>query len=242
MRANVSFLLLLILFLLTGCTHSFDQESTGCSPCGNLETEPALSCLPCWNGLVPGQSTEQDVLDFIALNLSDDERWQALHSKQFSKNCRYISWQTNNDSIFDLEKRTRIIHIENDVVSYIMVEMPLYMPTMKQVIELYGVPEYISSVLAIGPDGQHYFLDAHYPSLGLSFELFPSQTEIGLITPQTQVSKIKYYTPGDAITFFATEASCFGTPEEILSKVAELESSRLQPWRGFGQIDVIEIR
>jgi len=243
MKFTIFILLLFIsLFILTGCTYSLANDAAECPPCESLPADTLPSCPPCWKGLIPGLSTERDVLDFIDTNLNKDERSQALHSIQFSKNCHYISWKTSDGSVFDLQKRTRTIHVEHNVVSHIMVEMPLFGPTMQQVIELYGTPEYIYSVLAIGADGQHYFLDAHYPSRGLSFELMPSQTDIGSITPRTRVSKIKYYIPGDAKTFFITEASCFGSPEGTLKKVAELETSRLQPWRGFGQIDIIEIR
>lgn len=234
-------LFLLFTILLSGCAYSLERDAS-CPTCVNPTSVSVTPCPACWQGLVPGQSSEQDVLDFIEQKLTDEEKGQAMDSVAVRTSCHVFRWLTRQGSGFDFEDRVREIHVEHGVTSYIMVEMPLFGPTMKDVVEIYGPPEYVFSMLAVGPDGQHYILEVYYPSHGLAFKLHPSQTNIGRITPRTRISAIEYYVPGDIKNLFAARSACFHSrPEDILPGV-EFEASVVRPWTGFGEIEVISDR
>lgn len=224
-----------LLLILVGCTYSLERDATRCPP-----YEATGVCRPCWEGLTPGQSTEQDLLDFIDQNLNEKERDQALHFRSITP-CRQYQWMTRAGSVFDLEDRVREIHVEQGLVSNIKVYTPLIGPTMRQVFKEYGPPEYVDSALAVGPDGQYYFLEVYYPSRGLAFELLPSQTQIGEITSDTRVYMVEYFAPGDLMSFLTTRNSCFLSPKQA-TRAAEVDSSSVRPWTGFGKVDVIEVR
>ncbi len=236
---NIRILLFLLLtVLLGGCAYSLERD-TSCPACVNATSGIATPCPSCWQGLVPGQSSEQDVMDFIEQKLTDKEKGQAMNSVSVRRSCRVFRWLTRQGSLFDFEDRVREIHVEHGVTSYIMVEMPLFGPTMKDVVGVYGPPEYVLSLLAVGPDGQHYILEVYYPSSGLAFKLHPSQADIGRITPRTRISAIEYYVPGNTKNLFVARSACFHSRSKDISPSIEFEASVVRPWTGFGEIEVI---
>ena len=233
-------LLLFLLFtiLLSGCAYPLEQGAS-CPACVTPTSVTATPCPSCWQGLIPGRSSEQDVMNFIEQKLTDKEKDQAMNSVSVRRSCRVFRWFTRRDSGFDFEDRVREIHVEHGVTSYIMVEMPLFGPTMKDVVGVYGPPEYVLSLLAVGPDGQHYILEVYYPSRGLAFKLHPSQANTGRITQRTRISAIEYYVPGDVKNLFVVRSACFHSRSEDVLPGVEFEASVVRPWTGFGEIEVI---
>ncbi len=241
-KRNIKFLFLLfILFtaLSGGCAYSLERDAS-CPPCVSPSAAMPTLCPPCWQGLIPGQSSEQDVMDFLEHKLTQQEKGQAMNSLSARSDCQVFRWLTRQGSGIDLENRVREIHVEHGKISYILVEMPWFGPTMEDVIEIYGPPEYVFSLLAVGPDGEHYILEVYYPSRGLAFKLHP--TQVRRITPRTRVSAIEYYTPGDIKHFFIARSACFHSRSEDLLPNIALEASMVRPWAGFGEIEVLSNR
>jgi len=196
-----------------------------------------MLCPPCWQGLIVGQSSEQDVMDFLEHKLAQQEKDQAMNSLSARNDCQVFRWLTRRGSGIDFEDRLREIHVERGVISYILVEMSWFGPTMRDVVEIYGPPEYVFSLLSVGPDGEHYILEVYYPSRGLAFKLHP--TQVGEITPRTRVSTIEYYTPGDIKHLFVARSACFHGRSEDISPNIALQASIVRPWTGFGEIEVL---
>ena len=149
-------LLLLLAALLGGCVYSLEGDAS-CPACVGPPVATSTLCPPCWQGLVPGQSSEQDVMDSLEHKLTHQEKDQAMNSLSARSDCQVFRWLTRQGSGIDFEDRVREIHVEHGVTSYILVEMPWFGPTMKDVVEIYGPPEHVFSSLSVGPDGEHYW-------------------------------------------------------------------------------------
>ena len=85
---NIRFLLLLLLAaLLGGCVYSLERDAS-CPACVSPSIATSTLCPPCWQGLVPGRSSEQDVMDFLEHKLTQQEKDQAMNSLSARSDCQ----------------------------------------------------------------------------------------------------------------------------------------------------------
>ena len=194
----------------------FDQE--GCKP-------------PCWHGLTPGQSTSEDVNDFLA-NLSRDQ-WPERDIRVFDTGCKSIRIFGNFN----------IVMADLYIVDGSLTFIQSYSPNetrLGEIVDHFGDPEYFKAVLDIGVDYKFYILEVYYPHKGLVFEILPDQEKvIGSIGADMVVSAIHYFEPGDLSSYFLSEYSCdWEKTDAILRGQTEIDNF-IQEWHGFGKIDVI---
>lgn len=188
------------------------------------------SCkVPCWHNLTPGQSTSNEVSHF--LDSLSKTTWPTRDIRVLKSGCESILViDQANDASFSL-------FIEHNQLMFIQ-SSHTYIATVGQIVSYFGPPEYVEAVLAVGPDGKGYSLEAYYPKQGLSFRILPSLKDVGLIKQGMEVYTVEYYQPGDLLSYFTDKYSC-DMGQEDAKAFAQNSIKNIQPWPGFGKVDVV---
>ncbi len=218
------------IFLLSACWKKAENMDAGL-----LTGRPCTP--PCWQNLTPGVSTTDDVERFLK-NL-DPKKWPGRREKGYKSGCRWLRISDElgieGNTIFDL-------YLDNGKLTFIMSSPPA-LPHLKEIVDRFGTPEYLQAVLAVGPDGQLYILEVYYPSQGLAFLVKPNQNkDVGYIKSGMLVDFIEYFPPGDLQSYFTAKYSCFVGQESASSYGQDIIKKYIQPWSGFGKVNVIKSR
>lgn len=115
------------------------------------------------------------------------------------------------------------------------------MPELREIVDHFGPPEYYKAIHVIGIDAEGYLLDIYYPRQGLAFDVDATIQDIGFIKPEMKASDIQYFKEGDMYSYFANMTSC-ESGEEWISVSVDYEMKYIQPWQGFGAINVIIVK
>jgi hypothetical protein len=215
---------LLVVLTLVGCA-----SLTGGIDSGLFTEKPCKA--PCWQNLTPGLSTSADVDHF--LNNLSTTKWPERSNMVFSESCKMVFLSNKMESI-DL-------HIEKGILTFIS-SSHLNITTLKKVVDHFGPPEYVKAVLAIGPDGEFYIFEVYYPAQGLAFETMPNQEkDVGYIRENMQVTTIHYFPPDDLLSYLIVKASC-EVGYDGATQNAQFAMKFIQPWTGFGEVNVIPSR
>ena len=199
---------------------------------GLLTDKPCKA--PCWNGLVPGQATSQDV-DLFIQGLSTTE-WPSRHTSVEKTGCKEVLIA---DKPFASAHAVVKFHIENGKLTYLQLFHD-YMPLLQQIVDHLGPPEYVEAVNVIGPDGHFYALDIYYPKLGVAFKVFVHENDMGFIKPGMVVSDIQYFEPGDLLNYFLARYACFDGRDGAEKFAQDEIANYIQPWPGFGPVNVVD--
>jgi hypothetical protein len=204
---------------------------------------------PCWNGLTPGQSTSEDVDDFLA-NLGQGE-WSERNVNVYDTDCKSIRLVSK----FELVD----LYVVDDKLTFIRSGSFHQNKTrLGKVVDNFGQPEYFKAVLYIGFDYYVYTLEVYYPQKGLAFEILLDQDKeigwtsddifgilpdkeiiVGEIRADMVVSAIHYFEPGDLSSYYLSEYFCSLEKEDAISRGQTEIENFIQEWSGFGDIDVI---
>jgi hypothetical protein len=230
MRKIIILLFLISTTFLTSCTSSGPNLDKGI-----LEDDPCKA--PCWNGLTIGQSTTQDVENFI--QKLNSEEWKYKHTHTVNKTGCNVTLITDKSP--ENSNSAIRFYIENEHLTYIL-STHGDMPRLKEVVAHFGTPEYLEALYVIGPDGKMYMLEVFYPSLGLSFQVDVSEKDKGSIREDMKISNIQLYEPGDLINYYLAKNGCdLGrSGAEKLGKTSI--KNYIKAWSGFGEIQVIEVK
>lgn len=229
MKRALYLVLFMMLITLTGCaTNTLGIDS------GLFTGKPCK--LPCWNSLTPGVSADKDVDQFIQ-NLSK-EQWPARDTIVYDPDCKMV---TIADRPGTTVNALVTMNIDHGKLTYIH-SVHSDMPSLQQVVDNLGPPEYFEALHVIGPDGEFYDLSIYYPKRGIAFDVSVNQKDLGFIKPDMLVNDIQYFAPGDLLSYFLARYSC-----DVGQKGAELNGQReianyIQPWSGFGAVKVIQTR
>lgn len=191
--------------------------------------------LPCWNGLTPGLSQANEVEHFIQdLSLKN---WPSRKTIVYNPNCKMIQI---TDKPGDKVNALVNLIVENGKLTYIE-SWQKDMPTLQQVVDQMGAPEYYEALHAIGPDGEAYFLTIYYPKQGVVFQVTVDLEDLGFIKPDMVVNGIEYFEKGDLLSYYLAKFSC-DVGREGAEKYANHEIKNVQPWSGFGVVNAIQTR
>jgi hypothetical protein len=114
------------------------------------------------------------------------------------------------------------------------------MPTLQQVVDQLGPPEYYEALHAIGPDGEAYFLTIFYPNQGVVFQVNVDLEDLGLIEPNMVVYDIEYFEKGDLLSYYLANFSCSAGREGAEKYAQKHITQFIQSWSGFGKVNVIQ--
>jgi hypothetical protein len=220
-------LLLLTIIALQGCSFG-----VGCgAEASNLLTDEELHdigvsmefdepCLPpCWQGLTPAESTDQEILEL-------------LESAPFVRNIKtyqsddgdleVVTW----DSALSFRSSTGYggrIKLSDGVLVYITVELE-YRLQLKEVIDQLGEPT-LYSIMPCDAESLCLFVTLIWPQHGFALDLF-EQSENAAVNPDMFVQRAMYFAVGTDATEF------------LIASGSSVDYAHLfQPWQGFENPD-----
>ena len=141
MKRALCLTLFMLLIPLTSCATNTSEIDSGL-----LTSKPCK--LPCWNGLTPGVSTVNDVNQFMqGLSI---KQWPARETRVLEPGC-----QTMNiaDRPGHEVNALILMNVEQGKLTYILSTHD-NMPSLGQIVDHLGPPEYFKALDVIGPDGE----------------------------------------------------------------------------------------
>ncbi len=220
--------LFMMLITLTGCaTNTLGIDS------GLFTGKPCKA--PCWNGLTPGVSTSKDVDQFIqGLSI---KKWPDKDSIVYPTGCKMVQIVDRPGNPVNAFVN---MNVDNGKLTYIQ-SVHDDLPSLQQIVNHWGPPEYFEALHVIGPDGEGYGLTIYYPKQGVVFRVSVDLKDLGFIKPDMVVSDIQYFEPGDLLSYFLAHYSC-DVGQEGAKSYAQIHIANIQPWSGFGEVKVIQTR
>jgi hypothetical protein len=189
--------------------------------------------LPCWNGLTPGLSQAKEVEHFIqGLSLNN---WPRRETQDYNT-CKIIQI---SDSIDSPANAVVNLTVDSGKLTYIASGQK-DMPNLRQIVDQLGPPEYYEALHAIGPDGEAYFLTIYYPKQGVVFQVTVDLEDLGFIKPDMVVNDIEYFEKGDLLSYYLAAFSCSVGREGAKINAQKRIKNFIQPWSGFGKVNVIQ--
>lgn len=223
---------ILLKIALVVCLSSTMTYLTSCEPAeheplvaeGLLTGEPCGP--PCWQGLVPGTSTEAEVDEFLAASeyvdgVSKEEYWKT-HA---------IRWRPRRQ----IPGRNNSFAARNGM----LIIMRMYVDTqvtLGQVVDRYGPPDKFESRLSPHPGPVYIVVDLFYREHGMMVELELSEDDPEL-RPETEVVIVEYYEPAPLEEVLLTSAWGYAKPrtqDELEWVKKSLEN--WYDWEGYGSV------
>jgi hypothetical protein len=223
----VATLVLLCLGLCAGCGEPppLDRSLLTGEPC-----EP-----PCWQGLTPGESTLEEVDEFI--RTSGFVNTRTMYRVRMTRGGEVVEVDISWDSAAGGFGPHNSFRVQGGVLKDITIR-PDYALTLEQIFERYGPPEKYHAILQ---EVEVRFADItlFYPAHGFIVYLSrrPDCTDSGApeitLAPESQVGSVWYFraAPLERFLELRDEAGYGGPPPDRI-----LES--LHDWEGYGLIEL----
>jgi hypothetical protein len=184
---------------------------------------------PCWQGLIPGQSTEQELV--VLLDASEQVDPRSVH--QESGGCGQLTYWRNRDPFASLSARsgwtTNYACTSHKVLKVVM-EYLSYEANLEQLLERYGPPEALRAQPGGIPERPYVEVSLYYPAHGLMCQLELSDQDEPL-RPETRVIRAWYFAA-------ATLESLADPGSGVPFPPAEYVPDALQEWQGYGPVRV----
>jgi len=187
---------------------------------------------PCWQGLTPGQSTEDDVLEFLRSSRFVDTRtiYRAALSRGGQVVGTSIQWRSTAARRSNVDNNDFAIEggVLRDMIIY-----PDYDVTLESLLQRYGPPDKFH-VMVTGRHVPELRVTLFYPTRGFTATLELPADEL-VLRPETNVIQVWYSEAGPLETFIELGISYVGT---YLGTTPEQWSQSLRDWPGYGAIEV----
>lgn len=179
---------------------------------------------PCWQGQVPGVSTEEEVLQYMA-----DSKYVGHHYRDPFAGSNTIWWQS---TLGDRSQRTWNAFGIRDGMLADMVIFLDYEFTLEELLIRYGDPERFRAQWDTGSSADAE-VTLYYPRLGMipQLELKPSDGYHEL-HPESKVIRVWYFPPTSLNGLFYLAGDI---PFPDKREHAEIV---LQDWQGYGRIEL----
>jgi hypothetical protein len=179
---------------------------------------------PCWQGLVPGVSTEQDIIQFL------DTRQQQVDPFSVERDSHdgavVVRWrttrQTQGENWFELHNgvlQTMNLHMDS----------PL---TLGELLEAFGAPDKLEAGYSVESGPVHIVVDMFYGRLGLAPELYVA-TDDPVLRESTPVVRTWIFEPGTLQDFYTV---LVGEKGEPLPDYALQWLRDWRDWPGYGPL------
>jgi hypothetical protein len=220
----VKAVLLLCLAVVAVCACSREPVSVHR---GLLTGEPCAP--PCWQGLIPGQSTEQE----LAALLDASEQVDPGSLRRESGGCGQLTYWRNRETFASLSPRsgwTSNYACTSRKVLKVVMEYLVYEVKLEQLLDNYGPPEALRAQPAGIPERPYVEVNLYYPARGLMCQLELADQDEPL-QPETRVVRAWYFAP-TSLESLADPGSGVPYPP------AEYAPDVLQEWQGYGRVQV----
>jgi len=188
---------------------------------------------PCWQGLTPGKSTEDDVLQFIRSSRFVDTR--TVYRGRLSRGGGEvvgvsIQWRSTAARSSNVDSNDFLV--EGGVLRGIII-YPDYDVTLESLLQRYGPPDKLH-VMVTGRHVPMLQVTLFYPSYGFTATLELPADQL-VLRPETTVIQVWYSKAGPLETFIQLGISYLGT---YLGTTPEQWSQSLRDWQGYGVMEV----
>lgn len=194
---------------------------------GLLTGEPCAP--PCWQGLTPGVSTEQELQ--ALLDSSDQVDPGSLRRE--SGGCGQLTYWKNRRPYAGLltpSSWTSNYACTSHKMLKVVMEYLTYEVELEQLIDSYGPPDAFSAQPAGIPERPYVEVNLYYPSRGLMCQLELADQEEPL-QPEARIVRAWYFAP-TSLESLASPGS--GVPFPPAEYVADV----LQEWQGYGPLEL----
>ncbi len=202
-----------------------------CASCGEpppldmslLTGEPCEP--PCWQGLTPDESTEEDVAEFMTTTRFVDTR--TIDRRSLTRRGEVVGVGIHWDSPAG---RSNTLYIEGGVLNGIRIS-PDYDLTLQRLFERYGPPEKYRAILK-GFERRWVDVMLFCPTHGFTVYL-ALRPDDPTLEPESKVAEVWYFraAPLERFMELGWEAGHLGTDP---SEFPEL----LRDWQGYGPIEM----
>jgi len=222
-RLVASFVALVAAWVAAACVSCGEPSPLDTSLLTGEPCEP-----PCWQGLTPGESTEEDVAEFIRATRFVDTR--TIYRGRLTRRGEVVGVSIQWSSTAGVGGRSNSFHIEGGVLKDIIIS-PDYDLTLQRLFERYGPPETYRAILQ-GFERQWVDVILFYPTHGFTvyLALRPDDPTLG---PDSKVQSVWYFraAPLERFIELGWEAGHLGTAP---SEWPEF----LRDWQGYGRVEL----
>ncbi|HUW96182.1 MAG TPA: hypothetical protein VMW58_10380 [Anaerolineae bacterium] len=214
---------LLILGLCVGCGEPppLDMSLLTGGPCGP----------PCWQGLTPGVSTEEEVNDFLRSSELVDQssifRGDMTRGRGEVVGTTIQWWSTANMSNVPRQFGNRSV-IKDGMLQYMTIWVDSEV-TLQDLLETYGAPAKFTAWLE-GVESPYVRVTLFYPRHGFEATLIIRQGEVEL-TPDGEIVSVWYFRSASQIEDYLRLCRDIGYPCAV--------EDTLQDWHGYGPLDLV---
>ncbi len=186
---------------------------------------------PCWQGLIPGVSTEEEVNDFLRSSTLVDQscifRGEVTRGRGEVVGTTMQWWSTANMSNAPRQLGNDCVIMEG-LLQHLTIWLD-YEVTLEDLLERYGAPDKFSAWME-PVDPPHVKVTLLYPGHGFESTLLIPQDDVQL-RPDSQVVRVWYFRAASGIEEYLHLCHEVGYPTA--------SEDTLQDWRGYGPIDLI---
>jgi len=209
---------------LTGAMPSIPQGTPAPLDMGLLTSDPCEP--PCWQGLTPGVSTEQDVMHFL------DTRQDYVDPCSVERNAHagsiLVTWKTTGRA-----QKENWFELHNGVLQLTNLHMDTPL-TLGQLLEAFGPPDkYEAAWSLLPPEPVHMVVELFYGDLGLAPELYVAPDDL-VLTESTPVVRTWLFEPG-TLEHFCTVLE--GEEGKSLPDYAVKWLEGWRDWPGYGAVE-----
>jgi len=183
---------------------------------------------PCWQGLTPGQSTLQEVNEFM--RTSGFVNPGSVHRSQLHRSGQWVGVSIWWRSTVGGGSRSNKFIVEGGVLDSVTI-YPDYVLTLQRLIDRYGPPErYVAGLPISGP--LYYEVTLFYPTYGFTTELVVPYDD-GTLQPETRVASVWYFRAATMERFVE-----LGCEAGYLGGAPDKSLEALRDWPGYGPIEL----
>ncbi|NIN64367.1 MAG: hypothetical protein GTO63_06635 [Anaerolineae bacterium] len=213
---------LALLAILAGCGEppSVDTSLLTGEPC-----EP-----PCWQGLTPGVSTEEEVNEFVRTSELVDRT--TLFRGDITRGTGEVvgvsvQWWSRADTAGVPRQFGNSFSIKDGILQYMTIFLDVEV-TVEDLLERYGPPDKFSAYM-VGAHPAWVELTLYYPEYGFMSELIIPPDDVRL-TPEREVLYVWYFRAAPLEEFLEMSRD-IGHPT--------VSDDVLQDWQGYGPMELI---
>jgi hypothetical protein len=190
---------------------------------------------PCWQGITPGQTSEQETVRILHNSTANGPFAEATISDPNDMGEITVRWLTRNAKMPFGVSALSELRIRQGIVHHIYLALDIGL-TAQMVLDKWGEPSK-TYVYSVGIDPPHTAMTLCYPEKGIECDvhLEPANGTLTL-EPNNRVLKVLFYSP-------MTEEQWLNEPlGENPWRTRPSEGSKILDWPGFGPIpwEVVE--
>jgi hypothetical protein len=181
---------------------------------------------PCWQGIVPGETTSAEAWDILTTLEFIDHDSYPYRGRAEAAGVEWINWRT---LACDDPTKLGNLYAQDGVVSQVEVGLDFVLPS-QGVLDKYGAPEGYLAYRRSGHEMVKTEVHLYYPERGLIFVSWAEPDVRFALEADTPISVVYYFEPMSIDELFEA-----GTPDLRRTRFGK---EHLQDWKGLGQIKV----